>query len=141
MLTVERPAGTLWPIADHLGTPVVYQDTNHASSIMGSFLYAYGEDQVNKNPADIGSPKRFTGHERDQNLSFAEMKDDLDYMHARHYSPHLGRFLKPDPFLRPSRAIAAPLLWNMYSYAASNPVNAVDPLKLTRFRGHCHPSG
>jgi RHS repeat-associated protein len=42
----------------------------------------------------------------------------LLYMHARHYSPLLGRFLQPDP----SAAEA-----NTYAYARGNPVTTVDP--------------
>jgi RHS repeat-associated protein len=42
----------------------------------------------------------------------------LSYMHARHYSPKLGRFLQPDP----ARAEANP-----YGYAANNPVSRADP--------------
>jgi RHS repeat-associated protein len=43
---------------------------------------------------------------------------DLLYMHARHYSPALGRFLQPDP----DRTEANP-----YAYAANNPVTEIDP--------------
>lgn len=39
-------------------------------------------------------------------------------MHARHYSPALGRFLQPDP----DRSEA-----NLYAYAANNPVTEIDP--------------
>jgi uncharacterized protein RhaS with RHS repeats len=39
-------------------------------------------------------------------------------MHARHYSPALGRFLQPDP--DGSEA-------NLYAYAANNPVTEIDP--------------
>ena len=42
----------------------------------------------------------------------------LAYMHARHYSPALGRFLQPDP----DRSEA-----NLYAYAANNPVTEIDP--------------
>jgi RHS repeat-associated protein len=42
----------------------------------------------------------------------------LAYMHARHYSPALGRFLQPDP--DGSEA-------NLYAYAANNPVTEIDP--------------
>ena len=39
-------------------------------------------------------------------------------MHARHYSPSLGRFLQPDP----DRSEA-----NLYAYSANNPVTELDP--------------
>lgn len=42
----------------------------------------------------------------------------LLYMHARHYSPALGRFLQPDP----DRSEA-----NLYAYAANSPVTEIDP--------------
>jgi len=42
----------------------------------------------------------------------------LAFMHARHYSPALGRFLQPDP--DGSEA-------NLYAYAANNPVTEMDP--------------
>jgi len=42
----------------------------------------------------------------------------LHYMHARHYSPTLGRFLQPDP---------AAAEGNLYGYAGNNPVTNVDP--------------
>lgn len=42
----------------------------------------------------------------------------LYYMHARHYSPRLGRFLQPDPS-------AAEV--NLYGYAEGGPISRVDP--------------
>jgi RHS repeat-associated protein len=42
----------------------------------------------------------------------------LLYMHARHYSPTLGRFLQPDP--DGSEA-------NLYAYTSNNPVTELDP--------------
>jgi len=42
----------------------------------------------------------------------------LYYMHARHYSPTLGRFLQPDPDASEA---------NLYAYTANNPVTELDP--------------
>jgi len=42
----------------------------------------------------------------------------LTYMHARHYSTALGRFLQPDP----ARAES-----NLYAYAGNNPITRLDP--------------
>lgn len=42
----------------------------------------------------------------------------LIYMHARHYSPAVGRFLQPDPSAEEV---------NAYAYAANSPVTKVDP--------------
>ena len=64
----------------------------------------------------------FTGHERDHHTE-TEL-DDLDYMHARYYSPNVGRFLSVDPVPgAPSR----PQTWNRYSYARNGPINYLDP--------------
>ena len=40
------------------------------------------------------------------------------YMHARHYSPALGRFLQPDPDASEA---------NLYAYSANSPVTEMDP--------------
>jgi RHS repeat-associated protein len=42
----------------------------------------------------------------------------LAYMHARHYSPALGRFLQPDPDASEA---------NLYAYVANRPVSGTDP--------------
>ena len=52
---------------------------------------------------------------------------DLDYMHARFAKPSWGRFLSVDPVPRIDIAIQAPQLWNLYSYAANNPLKYIDP--------------
>lgn len=68
---------------------------------------------------------KFTAHERVlANTTSAD--DDLDYMHARFYSPQTGRFLSFDPKVlreptkRPQRS-------NKYTYALNNPVIRIDP--------------
>jgi RHS repeat-associated protein len=50
--------------------------------------------------------------------------DDLDYMHARHYSPITGRFLSVD---RVGGRTAMPQTWNRYAYSLGNPLKFVDP--------------
>jgi RHS repeat-associated protein len=67
---------------------------------------------------------KFTGHERDP--LGAGTTDDLDYMHARYYSPHLGRFMSPDPALESADPFW-PQTWNRYSYVTSNPLKYIDP--------------
>jgi RHS repeat-associated protein len=72
-------------------------------------------------------PMKFTGHERDfLGGLHDENKDYHDYMHARYYSPMLGRFLSVDP-LRASAETTRPRSWNRYAYALSTPMNAIDP--------------
>ncbi|MGB7489651.1 MAG: RHS repeat-associated core domain-containing protein, partial [Thermoanaerobaculia bacterium] len=50
--------------------------------------------------------------------------DDLDYMHARYYSPFLGRFGRVDPF---RGSPTSPQSLNRYAYVLGNPINLMDP--------------
>jgi RHS repeat-associated protein len=71
---------------------------------------------------------QFTGHERDlQNTTAGTNSDadDLDYMHARYYNMHVGRFTSVDPAR--SWDPKAPQSWNRYGYALGNPLEYVDP--------------
>lgn len=45
-------------------------------------------------------------------------------MHARHYTPYVGRFLQVDPILGRT---SSPQSWNRYAYAGNDPVNFTDP--------------
>lgn len=47
-------------------------------------------------------------------------------MHARYYSPLLGRFLSADPKQR-RKGTAVPQSWNRFAYALGNPVSRFDP--------------
>ncbi|MDX1997759.1 MAG: RHS repeat-associated core domain-containing protein, partial [Thermoanaerobaculia bacterium] len=90
--------------------------------------WPYGE--VAADNVDGPEPLRFTGHERDYGCAAAScaaqvgLRDDLDYMHARYYSPWLGRFLSTDPA---GASPANPKSWNLYSYVQGNPLTLVDP--------------
>lgn len=46
-------------------------------------------------------------------------------MHARFHSPHVGRFLSPDPV--DSASLPNPQSWNKYGYVRSNPLKFIDP--------------
>ena len=50
---------------------------------------------------------KYTGHERGDG--------DLDYMHARYYSPAMGCFLSVDPAWE-SAGLQTPQTWNRYAY-------------------------
>jgi RHS repeat-associated protein len=77
---------------DHLGSPRLVTDSAGVKLFGHTFL-PYGEEVTD--PTQSESPFRFTGHERD--FQFGTSLDDQDYMHARFYSPHLGRFGRVDP--------------------------------------------
>lgn len=49
----------------------------------------------------------------------------LDYMHARYYSAHLGRFVSVDPSGAAARTL--PQSWNRYAFNLNNPLRLVDP--------------
>jgi RHS repeat-associated protein len=119
--TVSPTEGTRYVYADHLGTPRQIKDA-FGGTVEGHHYYAFGEELAF---SQTGEPMRFTGHERDYNVTTGTT-DDLDYMHARHYSPHLGRFFSVDPKRRRA-ALKLPQLWNRYGYSAGNPLKFTDP--------------
>ena len=64
---------------------------------------------------------KYTGHERD-------LETGHDYMHARYYHEHLGRFLSVDLVESSSRL---PTRMNRYAYASASPIVRTDPNGLT----------
>jgi RHS repeat-associated protein len=88
-------------------------------TLANSFTYTtWGAASVGTHNAypDLGFRFRYVGR-------FDVQWDDvhglgLYYMHARHYSPTLGRFLQPDPTAEED---------NLYAYAASDPITKIDP--------------
>ncbi len=102
---------------DHLGTPRMITDA--AGGVVSVHHYfGFGEEL---NTTTTAEPKRFTGHERDFHAPGSQ--DDLDYMHARYYKAHMGRFLTVDPVLGSPEQ---PGSWNRYAYVQNNPTNLVD---------------
>ncbi|MCD4751049.1 MAG: RHS repeat-associated core domain-containing protein, partial [Thermoanaerobaculales bacterium] len=70
--------------------------------------------------ADPETTHLFTGHERD----LGEGSSELDYMHARYYSPYLARFLSVDPV---GGSVGSSQSQNRYSYVMNNPLKYTDP--------------
>ncbi len=83
--------------------------------------FPFGQEATSAEADEI--QLKFTGHERDKTGTGA--RSELDYMHARHCSPVVGRFLSVDP--AKSAKPSAPGSWNRYSYAGNNPINEIDP--------------
>jgi RHS repeat-associated protein len=109
---------------DHLGSPRLITDQNKARKAYHVY-YPYGREATSR--TQDTERMKFTGHERDfqtELLGPNDEADDLDYMHARYYSPWVGRFLSVDPV--PGRA-AVPQSWNRYTYSLSSPVVFTDP--------------
>jgi RHS repeat-associated protein len=82
----------------------------------------YGEEATAT--TQDGERLKFTAHERDLLGTVSSPADDLDYMHARHFSPITGRFLSTDTLRgRPQ----APQSWNRYSYVEGGALTHLDP--------------
>jgi RHS repeat-associated protein len=105
---------------DHLGTPRAISAGNGA--LVSTHKYSpYGKELGGSS----GNALQFTGHERDSHGAGED--DNLDYMHARFYSPLVGRFLSPDRIGRAEGVPRIPQTWNAYMYSRSNPLSFVDP--------------
>ncbi len=126
LLASETPTGRQHFHLDHLGTPRLI--TNAAGSQLAYHVYyPFGEEATAFN--QNSERRKFTGHERDL-ASAAGVADDLDYMHARHYSPTANRFLCLD---RAPATPSAPQSWNRYAYTQNNPLGFIDPDGLQRW--------
>jgi RHS repeat-associated protein len=123
LLAAETPEGTRHFHLDHLGSPRLV--TDGAGNKKGFHAYLPFGEEASVATQDAERMK-FTGHERDLAATTGAnpTADDLDYMHARFYSPLTGRFLSVDahPGI-PNR----PQSWNRYAYAYSDPLVIVDP--------------
>jgi RHS repeat-associated protein len=111
--------GTSHVHVDHLGTTRVTTNATRTTSTLRIFR-PFGEELVST-PDTIRL--KFTGHERDD-AGGDLIYGDLDYMHARYYSMHLGRFLSVDP---DGYDTERPQTFNRYSYVTNNPVTLNDP--------------
>lgn len=122
LATIEDTAGERHHHLDHLGSPRLV--TSATGQVLARHVHApYGEELTPENQNELRM--KFTGHERDDLDRFGSA-GDLDYMHARHHSSHLGRFLSIDPKDR-YRAMRTPQRWNHYAYALNSPIGYTDP--------------
>jgi len=125
LLSTEKPDGTNYLTADHLGSPRINTD-NNGSVIARHDYMPFGEeiDGTGGRTTGLGYAtdsvrKQFTGYERDT-------ETDLDYAQARMFGSGFGRFTSPDPLMASARK-ARPQTFNRYVYVANNPLNYVDP--------------
>ena len=120
LLAAETPSGVRHFSLDHLGTPRLI--TNAAGGQTAYHVYyPFGEEATAFNQDT--ERFKFTGHERDL-ASSSGAGDDLDYMHARHYSPVTGRFVSVDA---EHGSEMEPQSWNRFHYARSSPQRFIDP--------------
>lgn len=113
---------------DHLGSTRLV--TNALGAATGPVMKYWPYGDVAEGPTE-GEVMRYTGHERDFNCPAGGglctgigRQDDLDYMHARYYSPWNGRFLSVDPV---GGRTERPMGWNRYAYGLGNPMKYLDP--------------
>jgi RHS repeat-associated protein len=103
--------------ADHLGsTRVVFTEDGAVTDRLD--YYPFGSFLEGGPTPD--TTHLFTGHERE----LGDTSPQVDYMHARYYSPVLSRFVSVDP-IRPNGGSSQP--WNRYAYALNNPIRLIDP--------------
>ncbi|MGB5162976.1 MAG: RHS repeat-associated core domain-containing protein [Thermoanaerobaculia bacterium] len=118
-LLAEIDGGELLHLhVDHLGS--LRQVTDTAGEVVEDHDFLPSGEEITPPTTER---LLFTGHERDSHG--AGSVDDLDYMHARYCSPHVGRFLSVDPVNSPTPR--KPQSWNRYSYAHGNPIKFLDP--------------
>jgi RHS repeat-associated protein len=111
---------------DHQGSTRVV--TDGTGTLVSSHDYLpFGSELASAILSTPRDPLKFTGHERDSFSAENVHGENLDYMHARYYSPGAARFMTVDPVLDSKRALTEPQRWNRYAYVINNPVNRVDP--------------
>ncbi|PIE69797.1 MAG: hypothetical protein CSA21_00310 [Deltaproteobacteria bacterium] len=113
-------ARVYWYISDHLGTAQLV--TNHTGAVVWQ-----GEEkpfgEVTIITGDLDHRFRFPGQ-------YYDNETGLHYNHHRYYDPQTGRYLSPDPI-----ELAGGM--NLYAYVQNDPVNAVDPEGLWRYKAFC----
>jgi RHS repeat-associated protein len=122
-------AGTVTPTLtqhfhlDHLGTPRLVTGDSGVQLGLHTY-YPFGAELnlgTNEQPYEL---MKFTGQERDV---LGNDPHTLDDMHARYYSPTVGRFLSVDPVIDTKVAMTNPQAWNRYTYVRNNPTSRIDP--------------
>jgi RHS repeat-associated protein len=113
ILSEEKPSGTFYILADHVGSP------NYVLDSTGKMVGRSKNLPFGERFGSIGekSIRRFTNHE-DQDGSAI-------YMQARMYLPAYGKFAQPDPAY--DQVKEDPESYNLYNYVTNNPVTHTDP--------------
>ena len=124
MLATAGPTdGTRHYTLDHLGSPRLVTSSGSwgGYQLARHDYYPFGQEATS--PAQDSERIKFTGQERDLNLT-NQTTDDLDYMHARYYAFNIGRFMTVDPV---RGKVGSSQSWNRYTYVRDNPINRFDP--------------
>jgi RHS repeat-associated protein len=126
----EAEGGRRFFHLDHLGSPRLITNVDGRQIEKNEFA-PFGRELASvTQEAQLGydtEEHRFTGHERDFVEGVSDTANYVDYMHARTYTPALGRFLSVDPVWDVEKSLKAPQRWNRYTYSLNNPLNLLDP--------------
>lgn len=111
---------------DHLGgTRVITDQKGYKVQVI--YYDPFGEMRFSLYIGTYNEKRKFTGHIHDD-------ETDLEFMNARSYNSHWGRFLQQDPvFLgvgaggNLAKLLLDPQQMNAYAYVRNNPVRFTDP--------------
>ena len=110
----KNSSGTYWYHQDNLGSTRLM--TNKSGKVIAKYNYLpFGE--IASNSGTVSTDIQFTGHRTDS-------ENELIYMNARYYDPHLARFISATLFIPDN---ANPQSLNRYSYVINNPAVYRDP--------------
>lgn len=127
-VNVGGPASTVTKLSyvhnDHLGTPQVM--TDEAGSVVWRATYdPFGAATIDSS-STVEMNIRFPGQ-------YYDSETGLHYNYFRYYDPEIGRYITSDPVGLLGGA-------NTFTYAANNPVIAIDPTGLVKLYGSwCGP--
>ncbi len=111
--TLTDTMGIYFYHADHLGSSN-WITNSQGQAVQYIHYMPYGELWENQQASTYDEQYKFTGKERDAETGY-------DYFGARYYSPMLGHWLSPDPWLDKYPYISP------YAYCHWNPIKYVDP--------------
>ena len=114
---IDLPGNTVhYYLSDHLGSTSIVASAAGAIEEESDY-YPFGTEVMVAGPG--ANELKFTGKRRDA-------ESQLDYFEARYYSKAFGRFMRADePFADQDAQDAQS--WNLYVYAANNPIRYNDP--------------
>ncbi|MFJ1758122.1 ricin-type beta-trefoil lectin domain protein [Kitasatospora sp. NPDC088134] len=132
-LSLVRQGGTAtWQVSDHHGTGNLALDGTTLAETRRT-TDPFGSPRGTQ-PTGWAGSHGFVGGTKDEATG-------LTNLGARQYDPRTGRFINPDPLLRPGD----PQQWNAYAYGNNNPLNLTDPDGLAPcadgIRDQCGPAG
>ncbi|SFN75529.1 toxin TcdB middle/N-terminal domain-containing protein [Nitrosospira briensis] len=104
---------------DHIGNVNILSALNNGAFSGQTEYYPFGATAVS-----ISMPTDFLFNSKQ-----VDTTTGLYFFGARFYSPQLGRFITPDPFLQysPHRGQRKPISLHLYGFVMNNPINVVDP--------------